>query len=58
MGNDSYACHLEKIGTIRKKMRLVVQPKQRCQKRKIATKIRSRLDVLKRDIVKIVLVVK
>jgi hypothetical protein len=39
-------------------MRLVVQPKQRCQKRKIATKIRSRLDVLKRDIVKIVLVVK
>jgi hypothetical protein len=29
MGNGPYACHLEKIGMIRKKMRTVALPKQR-----------------------------
>jgi hypothetical protein len=37
-------------------MRMVARPKQRCEKSKIATKIRNRLDVLKRDEVKVVLV--
>jgi hypothetical protein len=34
---------------------MVAQPNQMCRKIKIATKIKSRLDILKRDRVKIVL---
>jgi hypothetical protein len=56
MENSPYVCHLQKIGKIRENMRMVARPKQRCEKSKIATKIRNRLDVLKRDEVKVVLV--
>jgi hypothetical protein len=48
MGNNPYACHLECLHD---------QPGG-AEKSKIATKIRSRIEVLKRDGVKIILVIK
>jgi hypothetical protein len=55
MGNDPYARLLEEDSKDLEKIRMVARPNQRCQKSKIATKIRSKLDILKRDRVKIVL---
>jgi hypothetical protein len=58
MENGPYVCCIEKIRTIRKKKRMVARPNGGTEKNKIATKIRSRLEVLKKDEVKIVLVIK
>jgi hypothetical protein len=51
-------CHLEKIEKTRKREEWLHDQNRSAKKSKIATKIRSRLEVLKRDEVKIVLVIK
>jgi hypothetical protein len=57
MGNSPYGCHLEKDWKNLGKREEWLHDQNRCaKKRKVATKIRSRLEILKRDRVKIVLV--
>jgi hypothetical protein len=58
MENGIYVCHLERIGKIRKKEEWLHDQNRGAKRSKIATKIRSRLDVLKTGRVKIVLFVK
>jgi hypothetical protein len=58
MRKGPYACHLEKIGRIRKRKEWLHYQNRGVEKSKIVTKIRSRLDVLKKDRVKISLFAK
>jgi hypothetical protein len=54
MENGPYGCHLEKIGNIRKREEWLHDQNGGAKKSKIETKIRSRLEVLKRGGVKII----